>query len=90
MAIDTHRLPLTVSFFPVHRATVSLAMLVTVFLNRVTNTMKVFRLKLLKRKTLVAEFCSSLSLIPLLQNASLVTTDSRAPLINAPNENVWL
>lgn len=52
--------------------------------------MKVFRLKLLKRKTLVAEFCSSLALIPFLQNASLVTTDSQAPLINAPNENVWL
>lgn len=68
------------------------------------NAMKVFRLKLLKRQwgrergeegrgkknTPVAGFCSSLSLIPLLQNASLVTADSQAPLINAPNENVWL
>lgn len=43
-----------------------------------------------KKNTSVAGFCSSLSLIPLLQNASLVTADSQAPLINAPNENVWL
>lgn len=50
VAIATHRLPLTVCSFPVLRAAVSLAMFVTVFLNREAEATKVFRLKLLKRK----------------------------------------
>lgn len=91
VAIAIHRLPLTVCSPPQFSGPLCPStMFVAVYLNRETKAMKIFRQKLLKRKTLVAKFCSSLSPILFLQNASLVTTDSQAPLINAPNENVWL
>lgn len=83
---------LLASFSPLGRV----LLLLDVFLNRETSV-KVPRLKLLKRKTQAAVFWSPPSLIPLLQNASLVTTEFQTPFNKRSKQNrlalsgrVWL